>query len=190
MRGGQLKGSITVEAVFIVPTILVVIFSLMYMSLILHDKVVLQTVADEALVRSNQLCHQPSDVLSSEIHYSRLLDTNLLGEKADKHKEELIYYIDQEVKGKLLICDISNITIDLQEDFCQIDIEAVSRISLPMILKYSKNNNQVSVSQQRDFHHPENFARKAEVVLDTVTQIKGMDRIKEFLSKVGDFLNK
>ena len=190
MKKGELKGSITVEATFVLPVILVVIFSLLYMSLILHDKVVLQTIAQEALVRSNQLCHQPSDVLSSEIYYSKLLDTSLLGEQADKHKEELEYYISQEAVRKLFVCEISKIQIELNDESCQIQIEANSKISLSMVLKYINTNNQVSVSQERSFHQPENFARKAEVILGTVEQVKGMDRIKQFLSKVDKFLDK
>ncbi len=180
----------TVEAVLVLPVILIVILCLMYMTLILHDKAVLQSVAEEALVRCNQLCHQPSDVLSSEIYYDRLLDVNLLGEDNEKHREELKYFIDQEVKGKLLICQVNMIEIDIAKDSCQIDIEADSKISLPMVLEYIKKGKKVYVSQSRDNHHPEDFARKAEVTMGTITQVKGADCITEFLSKVDDFLGK
>ncbi len=190
MRTSELKGSITVETVFVFPIIFVVILTLMYMSLIMHDKVVLQSVAEEALVRSNQLCHQPSDVLSSSIQYNKLLDTSLLGESEDKHKGELAYYISQELEGKLFICEISNIQIHLQEDYCQIAIEADCKVSLPMVIEYIKDCRQISVSQQRSYHLPESFARKAEVILGTVSQVKGVERITQFLNKVGAFLGK
>ena len=188
MRQGGLKGSFTVEAVFILPLVLAVIFSLMYMSLILHDKMVLQSVAEEALVRCNQICHQPSDVLSSEIHYSKLLDVSLLGENKEKHKEELTYYINQEIKNKLFICEVSNIQIDIQDDYCQIDIQAVSLIGLPMVSRFIGDSQQVVVSEQKSYHNPENFARLSDVILGTVKQIKGAARITEFLNKIGNFL--
>ncbi len=180
----------TVEAVFVLPVILIVILCLMYMTLILHDKVVLQSVAEEALVRFNQLCHQPSDVLSSEINYDKLLDVSLLGEDNEKHREELMYFINQEVKGKLFICQVNMIDIDITEDSCQIDIEADSKISFSLALEYIKGGKKIFVSQNRDSHHPEEFARKAEVITGTITQVKGADCITEFLSKVGDFLGK
>ncbi len=190
MKTKELKGSITVETVFVFPIIFVVILTLMYMSLIMHDKVILQSVAEEALVRSNQLCHQPSDVLNSLIQYNNLLDTNLLGESKDKHKGELVYYISQELEGKLFICEIGNIQVHLNEDYCQIAIEADCKVSLPMVIKCIKDCSQISVSQQRSYHLPESFARKVEVTLGTVSQIKGVERITEFLNKVGDFLGK
>ena len=190
MNKVELKGSITVETSFVLPIIFVVILSLMYLSLIMHDKVVLQSVVEEAMVRSNQLCHQPSDVLSSEIHYSKLLDINLLGESKDKHKEELTYFINQELAGKLFICEVSNIEISLKEEYCQIDLTADSKISLPIVMQYIGDSSQVSVVRQRSYHHPESFSRKAEVILGTVSQVKGWDGVSEFLNKVGDFLGK
>lgn len=190
MSSKKIQGSLTVEAVFVMPVVFTVIYCLMYISLILHDKVVLQSVTEEALVRCNQLCHQPSDVLTSEIHYSRLLDVSLLGESEEKHQQELSYYIKQELSGKLYICEVRNIDIVLDDDSCQITIDAHSRISLPLVGKMLGNNQSVAVAEQRDFHNPQQFARVAENVLGTVTQIKGADKVTSFLEKVNGYLGK
>lgn len=190
MRLQRLQASVTVEATFILPVLLIIIFTLMYMTLILHDKVVLQGVAEEALVRCNQLCHQPSDVLSSEIHYNQLLDVSLMGESNEKHKEELMYFINKELGGRLLVCTLTDIQINLTEGVCQITITAKSKISLPMVWKYIPHNKQFAVKQKRALHHPESFARKAEALIDTASKLKGMDQVTELLNKVGKFLDK
>lgn len=184
------RGSFTVEATLVMPVILMVIFSLMYMSLLLHDKVVLQSVAEEALVRCNQICQRPSDIMSSQIYYSRFLDTSLLGEEKEKHKNELEYYINQTVKGKLVLCEVSSINIVIEEDYCQVELSADSKIHLPMVLQAIGENKQINVAEERNYHNPGNFTRQADVILGTVKQIKGMDRILEFLQKINDFLGK
>ncbi len=186
----NLQGSFSVEAVFVMPVILTVIYCLMYMALILHDRVVLQSVVEEALVRCNQLCHQPSDVLTSEIHYGELLNVSLLGESEEKHQEELQYFINQELTEKLYISDIRSINIDLQDDSCSITIEADSRISLPLVGQMLAGNKSIVVIEQRDYHNPEQFARLAENILGTAKQIKGADKITGFLHKVSGYLGK
>lgn len=184
------KGSFTVEAALVMPVIFMVIFSLMYMSLILHDKVVLQSVAEEALVRCNQICQKPSDIMSSQIYYNRLLDVSLLGSEKEKHKDEVAYYIQQALKRTLVLCEMGSMNIVIEEDYCQVEITADSKIHLPMVLKAVGKNTQIKVEEERKYHNPGNFARQTEAIMGTVEQIKGMDRILEFLQKVNDFLGK
>lgn len=187
VRGKKVKGSITVEAVFIFPIILFIILAFIYFAFYLHDRMVINTVMNEANERLNQSVKQPTDYTSGAIYYDKMTSRTLLCRYNGDYSVEIEAakkYIKEQLSKKLMIGKVRNIEITKNKHSIATKVAAESQISLlPSRVYLSKYQKSVSIAQC-EVNNASEYVRAADVSLDVLSQTKGFDKIVKVIDKI------
>jgi len=109
------KGSFTVEAALLMPIIIFMIISLIYLGFYLHDKAVTKFAANYMAVKICQIYANELEISTSQINYDKLLDRNILSDlnvDIDAGLQEVYDHISHMLSMRLIISDPGNVTCD------------------------------------------------------------------------------
>lgn len=185
-----LEGSITVEASFIIPLVVFLMFSLIYLSFYLHDLCKIQGIINQVSHRAAFMVKHESDIASGEIAYEEISKRGvfyfLLG-NTEKDKEQIREYLRSKLSKGLFIVKIKHMEIQLTKSKLAVDIDVSPSVSLkgfPDFFTFLKDR---TLKQEYRIHDPAETLRRTEVILDTGSKIKGVDDLKK---KLDEFLHK
>lgn len=186
----SLKGSITVEAAFLMPFVIFTIFALMYLSFNLHDRCVIQGKMNQALHKAGITVKHEADIASGEINYEMIGDRGvfylLFGDsKSDEKKVE--EYLKQELTRGLFLSSITGVDVSIDKFRIICIVEGKLQISLPGFRYLRERLSTIKIQGEYQVHNPAEVIRGFEVVLDTGSQIKGIDKLKD---SIEGFINK
>lgn len=194
MYGYKLKqkwnqGSMAVEAVYLIPFILFVIFALLSMTFYLHDKILLQTKLNHEVAKECALLQNETVYETGKISYEKLLKRKVLYslESLDKEKSQFQEKLEKELnQGFYLFC-VDGISVTFSHT--NVKVEAKCKVSFPMeaIKQYfTKTGYEVEQRVEGVVHQPAEFVRVYDVLAETLDSTKGGARIKEVLKKIAD----
>lgn len=185
------NGSYTVEAAFIMPLILFVIIALCYLSFYMHDKIIIQSLADDAGYKVSGYKKHESDFETGEIFYNRIGERGIFyftfgdSEVNDSVEE----FILNRLKGKLFITEVKNVKV--KDSGYKISIEIKSKASFPFhkVRSYfSKNGEFIITNYKGKPHNPTEFVRAYHALTEIISDTKGFQMIKEKFSALDNMI--
>lgn len=156
------KGSITVEAVLLVPVVVMVMIALMFSSFYLHDRVVCQTVLEKHVQRQERLRKHPVEEEKGKIQYDRLNDSVVLGDiiVTKEEKSGLSKRIQEELKRRLWIGNVLNVSCEISVISVTGEAVIVTRLPMRGLMKYLGGfQEEASFTVKAPVHNPEELVR-------------------------------
>lgn len=182
------QASITVEAAFVMPIVIFTIVALIYLAFYLHDYCRIQGTLDNTLLKASFHMKHEADFTTGEVTYEEINDRGvfylILGSTTED-KSRLTTYLQDKLKNSLFLLKITSIDADVGKLSSTVSIEASSHIVLPYFQKLFGRYSHVRIVNSASMHNPAETVRCAEVVLDTGSNIKGIEQLME---KMEDFL--
>jgi len=181
-----IAGSFTVEATFIMPIILMTIFSLIYLSFYLHDVCRLQAIVDKTLNKAGLIIKHEASIEDGETDYENINGRGvfyLVVGNTEDEEESIQAYLQQELGSGLFLAKVMDINVNAEKFKVSISVKADMQISLVGVRKLLRPfAGEVVVEGKSIVHNPAEFIRMAEVIMDTGVKIKGVEELKEKLA--------
>ena len=178
-------GSIAVEAAFVMPVVLLVIFSLIYLAFYLHDYNRIQGAVDLVIHKASIASKHDADIESGQINYEEINERGILYHLdmvLPNMEKEITGDLEQEFSKGLLITDIINIEVKESKVKLQISVTGKARISLHFFLRNALSKLlYINLDKTYPLHNPAETIRTCELILSTASEIKGADKLKEVL---------
>lgn len=185
----QREGSLTVEAAFIMPFVLLSVFAIIYLSFYLHDKCRIYGAVNQVLHKSILSIKHDTDIESGEVAFDQINERGVFYlpfGSTDLEQERINKYLGKELKKGLFICEIISTEVMVDKLKVSITVKAKPRITILGFSNIGEPFSDINVTEQGQIHNPAETIRLSEVVLETGEQIKGVKALKEKLQK---FLN-
>lgn len=189
-RAKTCKASITVEATFVMPIIILTVFALLYLSLYLHDLCRIQGTVDVALHRASLIMKHESNLETTEIDYEHIKDEGIFDLRQKNSMDEvkeLQAYLRMRLSTGLFLTKIADIEATMKSSKLTLSVRTDTQISIPWVRELMSSNSHSVISEDYPIHDPAETIRVSEVVLDTASQIKGVDELK---NKIEGFFHK
>lgn len=157
-----LKGSITVEAVLLVPVVVMVMIALMFSSFYLHDRVVCQTVLEKHAQRQERIRKHPVDVEKGSVQYDKLTDSVILGDiiVTKEEKEALSGRIQEELTKRLWIGTVQNVSCEISGISVKANAVITTRLPMKGLMNYLGGlKEKVTFTVKAPIHNPEELVR-------------------------------
>lgn len=185
----KLRGSMTVEAAMVFPIVLFTVFSLVYASLYLHDKVVIQSVMRQVVGTAEIAARYPVNSSLEQISYENINNRGIFFSIHSNYEVENRLYSNQLLKqlsGRLYITDITKCEIELTYSNVKASVRCFIKIPIQSVcLMLGKDkmhyNDEVSI----DVFRVTEFVRVFDVFSDVVTDTKVGDQA---ISKLQDII--
>ena len=180
------KGSFTIEAALIMPIILFVILAITYLSFYLHDICRINALVDNALYRAQFLIKHEVDFMTSEINYHDINDRGVFYSifgNAEKEEEDIKEYVAVLLERGLLLAHITDINVSVKGSDINISVQIKIKLPFKGAFNYIGSNEALTVEAFGKIHNSTESVRISEVVLDTGSKIKGMDKLKKKFEK-------
>ena len=182
-----INGSITVEASFVMPFILLCIFALIYLSFYLQDKNRIQTVTDASLIKASFYFKHRSDLVTGRVDYTNIDDRGVFYMLTDTSpsKEEVVEkLIIAQLTGKLLLLSVKDIKVNVNHNKITAAVSADSEIPIPFITQLFKPYSLTVISEDYPMHNPAESIRCMEVILETGSKVKGISQLQDKLNQI------
>lgn len=178
-KKGWLQGSYTVEMALIFPIVFFVIISLIYMTFYMHDKVRIQSVADQAVIYGSELVKHEKTDKHMDIDYSCLDNRGiyfpLIGD-LQKENKILQSYVTEKLKRGLIIGEVTDVHIDLSKKEVEIKIKVNMKIGILRAKEFfSGSGTNITIVGKGRVHYPAEFVRQFDVIEGIVDDIQGYD---------------
>lgn len=180
------KASITVEAAFVMPTILLAVFTILYLTFYLHDMCRVQGIVDETLHKAGLCVKYEADLNTDKVDYESIMERGVFdllpGERAEV-EQELQTYLQQRLAKGLFLSQIADVQAAVETTKLKITIRTESRIVIPWIKRFFEKYSDTVILGEYPIHDPAQTIRICEVILDTAAQVKGVDELKSKIEK-------
>jgi hypothetical protein len=174
--------SITVEAAFVMPIVILTVFTLLYLTFYLHDMCKVQGIVDETLHLAGLSMKYEDDPATVEIDYKDIIRRGvfdeLLGDRSEAERKIEAYLQHRLAKG-LFLSHITGIQAEVGRVKLEVSVESEGLISIPWVELFFKNYSHTVTSGEYPIHDPARTIRVCEVILDTASQVKGVDELKK-----------
>ncbi|HKL80100.1 MAG TPA: TadE family protein [Mobilitalea sp.] len=183
----KIKGSFTVEATLLMPIVLFVIISLIYLSFYLHDKSRIEGTVDKALLKASMTLKHEADIETGAVNYEGINNRGvfyLLMGSTNAMEKDIQTFLEQELSGGLLSTEITKVIVTAGKLKVSIDVEGEFEIPIKGVRDYFNPNPKLVIKVNCPIHNPAEILRISEVILDTGKKIKGMEALKEKLDKL------
>jgi len=181
------KGSITVEAAFVMPIVIFTIFALIYLAFYLHDMCRIQGIVDMTLHKVGITVKHEANIVTGDISYEDISERGvfylILG-NTEEEENQIQQYLQQGLSKGLFLTKISSVYVDLGKFKLTAKVEAETKVSLPGVKYLFDPLFSRKVTGEYPVHNPVESIRRAEVILDTGSKIKGMEELKEKLEGI------
>lgn len=183
----KLQASYTVEAAFVVPIIFFVIIFFFNYTFYCFDRAKLQSELNDIMRKASAYMAYEVDLETSEVVTYKLAEKNpffvWFGDRTAKN-QILKEYITKRLRSKYYITSVDSVTVETS--VTKVKVSGVARMSLP-ILWFATGLRDYSVgvdfSQEASIFPREEKTRIMTAVIELGTDIKGVDKILNGISK-------
>ncbi len=180
----KMEASMTVEAAFVMPIVLFSVIALILMSFYLHDICTIQNVVDDTLHRTSLQLKHETDNQTGKVKYGQINDRGVffaISGGFDQEQEKIQTYLNQKLSSGLFLSIITGVHTSVSKSGIQIQVDTDLKIYLPVFSNLLLKRRQFK--EEAGLHDPAQTIRMTAVILETGQQIKGMDQLKEIISK-------
>lgn len=182
----QLEASVTIEAVFVVPIVIFIVFALMYLALYLHDRAVTETILEEALGRGNFVVLHRGSLSGDPCNYDVMNEPENWGYFQSSYceqEERVEQYLKMELKEGPFISHLKKVDCIINGFAIQIRIEMEQRISLNPVKSFWGEETSFILERKRVFHNPEEILRAYEGTGITIDHEENFNFIRNYIFK-------
>lgn len=180
------KGSITVEAAFVMPIVVLTVFALIYLAFYLHDYNKIQGTVDLVIHKAGITVKHDADIATGRMSYEDISDRGvfyLLTGDSQVEEHKIGELLGQELSKGLFITYIINTEVEACKLDIKINVLAKTKIGLPLFQNLLNNLLNINMERTYPVHNPAETIRVCEVILDTGSKIKGVDKLKDVIEK-------
>lgn len=180
MKNKEFQGSYTVEASLIMPIILFIIITLMYMTFYLHDISKINGVLDKTLIKSSFIIRHDATFITGETNYENINQRGVLFYLSNLENETdiLSSYVRNRLSTGLIISKIHDIDAYANHNEVCIEVKVKMNIPFAQAKKYiTRSGSQIYIKKNAIVHNPTEFIRLFDGLAKTVTKIKGQDEV-------------
>lgn len=181
------RGSITVEAAFVIPIVIFTVFALIYLAFYLHDYCRIQGTMDKVLHKATITIKHDADITTGKVSYETIGSRGvfyLLTGDSNSEKSEILEYLSHELSKGLFITKIQNIQVEVGKLSISASIKAEAQVTLPYFQRLFDQFTSTRINDSCPVHDPAETIRLAEVILDTGSDIKGVNELKDKIDNI------
>lgn len=186
-RTRDINGSITVEAAFVMPMIILSIFALIYLSFLLHDQNRIQGTVDQVLHNATITVKHNADPRTGAIDYEKLIDRGVfyfLSQDTKQENANVENYLRQELEGGLFQFEIKLLKVEVEAFRINVEVVAMTKVKLPFVQKLFRRFSYSRTFASAHIHNPAETIRCSEIILETGSNIKGVEELKNMLEHI------
>lgn len=175
----------TVEAVFVIPIVIFVIFALMYLTFYLHDRVRVETIMEKALGKSDFLVLQRGNISGNSCNYEEINEEKNWGYfqgSYEKQEEEIKEYLEGELNKGFFLLDIKDMDCEIDGFAVKIKIEMRETISLNPVKSFWGEEDVFKLERERILHSPEEILRIFEGLEMVMNYAEDFNFIKNYIA--------
>ena len=183
----KLNGSITVEAVFVVPIIVFIITAFVFFGMYLHDDTLIVCTMNQACERLNQSVKQPTNYESGVIFYDKITEKGLLDKYTSSYESEIgcmKKYIKNTLEQRMMVSKITSIEVKKKRNRVRLVVTTKNPVSWVQVLRYVRGYQNSRYEVEGAIYDPSEYARAVSVSLDAVSGTKAMDAVTKIFSKM------
>jgi hypothetical protein len=180
------QGSITVEAAFVMPIVIFMVFALIYLSFYLHDYCTIQGSLDLALHKTAITSKNEVKYITGEILHSSAEGggtTYIVTGGSEEDTSQIIFNLMQHLTKSLFLYKVSSVVENTDFSGVSISIKAKDEVVLPYFQALFDRFSTIRIIESAPVHNPAETIRRTEVILDTGSEIKGIDQLFSFLQQ-------
>lgn len=181
------SGSITVEASFVMPIVILTIFALIYLSFYLHDINRIQGAVDLTIHKAGFTVKHSSEIETGKVLYDDINNRGvfylLFGNNTDAEKQ-IHSILEQKLSKGLFLVKIKNISVEVYKARVEVSIKTATEVNLPVFSYLFQALSDKELKGEYPVHNPAEAIRYTEVILDTGSEINGMKELKEMLENL------
>lgn len=181
------QASFTIEAIFVIPVVLLTTLSIIYISFYLHDYNRMQGITDRVLQKVILNLKHESDFETGKVYYEKIKNQDVFYQFrpiSDSKTKEMETYLINKLSELLFATRITDVEVNVSKLRTDIKVEGEFQIPIKGLshVFYSKRNLIVKVSSSN--HNPAESVRISEVILETGSKIKGAEELKEKINSL------
>ncbi|NLK28226.1 MAG: pilus assembly protein [Clostridiales bacterium] len=182
----KLRGSFTVEAALVMPMVILIIFSIFYLTFYLHDRNRIQSSIDRALYRAGFMTKHKSNMFTGEIYYENINDRtvlySLVGDTGEI-ENDIRRYVQDSLSSGLFLSKVREVEVEVGKFSITIQIKVQTDDRIPL-MKFFQPKGYERMKSKFQVHDPAEAIRISEVILDTGGKVKGVKELKEKLDQL------
>lgn len=180
------QANITVEAAFVMPIVIYMLFALIYLAFFLHDWCIIQGKVDHVMLKAAITAKYDADSVTGEQVYEDIPEQGILhflDTSAGENEIKITDHLRQELESNLFLSKLSS--VEITKNIFGITISSGFRtdVRLPLFGQLFRQYSYMEISEYSPRHDPAETIRAAEVILNTGSEIKGMDKLKETIEE-------
>lgn len=180
------KGSITVEAAFVMPVVVFCIIAMIYLAFYLHDYNRLAGTLDLVMHKACIAIKHEADLATGRVSFEGINDRGffyvLLGDtKAEE--EKIAKYLAEELSKGLFICHIEKSDVKVNKLSVKISVRAGTDMKLPVFGGAIAKIANIELHKSYPVHNSAETIRICELILDTGSKIKGINKLKDIIDR-------
>jgi TadE-like protein. len=182
----KINASLTVEAAFVMPIVFFTIIALMYLAFYLHDRNRMQTVADLSMQKAGLTLKHNADIVTGRVGYQKIGERGvfyLISHSSKNAEEQIKKYLVNQLSSGLFLLKPEEIEVECNQRKVSAKIVAKSEVPLPIFHGLFQQYSKTMIAGDFSIHNPTETIRCMEVILDTGSNIKGIDKLKNSLEK-------
>ncbi len=184
---GDAGGSLTVEAAFVLPMVLMLTFALIYLSFYLHDLCRIRGITNGTLHQAALAYKHEVSLETGDIHYEELNERGIFYRITDSSEQEekaMNYHIINELSEGLLLSRITAVDSEVRTLSLSVSVQVKTIVILPIFGRLFENFTYTKITGSYPLHDPAETVRACEVILHTGAQIKGAEQLKNRLQEL------
>lgn len=166
-----ITGSITVEAAFVMPIIILTIFALIYLTFYLHDVCRIQAIMDLTLHKAGITVKHEADIANGKIAYDNICKRGvfyILEGNSNTVENQIKAYMKKQLAKGLFLIKVENTKVNVSKFKIKVSVETKTNVTLPGISYLFDSNSNTVIKGEYPIHNPAETIRCTEVILDTV----------------------
>ncbi|MBB2184690.1 pilus assembly protein [Lachnospiraceae bacterium MD1] len=182
-----LQGSMTVEAAFVMPIVIFVVFALLYLSFYLHDKCRIQGIINKTLHKASITLKHEADIDTGNLSYETIGERGvfyLLMGNNDMEASQIQQYLQQELSEGLFLTRIAEVNSEVGKTKVKLSVETETSVSLYWVKQLFSSLAHGTIKEDSGIHNPAETLRQMEVVLDSGSRMKGVSQLKDKLEGI------
>jgi hypothetical protein len=183
------QANITVEAAFVMPIAIYTVFALIYLAFFLHDKCLIQGAVDKVVQKAVISVKHEGDIESGAVYYEEINERGafyqIFGSTEDE-KTKIENFLQKELSKGLFLSKVYSTEVEADNYKITVKVEIETKVSLPVFKHLFEQYSVIKITENSPVHDPADTIRAAEVILETGSEIKGVDEIKEKIEKFLD----
>jgi hypothetical protein len=180
------RASVTLEAVFMMPLVLFIMVFIIYLSFYLHDFCRIRGITDGVLHKATMNLKHEADIETGRVNYSEINKglVSRIFEGSDIKENEIEEYIIRLLSKGLISTSITEVNVSKKALNITIRVEGGFKFPLQRLSWIIPLDKSLVVEAEAAYHYPADSVRISEVILDTGSKIKGLDKLKESIGRI------